>query len=478
MKKLIAISLTFSIGAALLVWLVLSVQVDSVQANPGILYVAPDGICGGTTPNCYASIQAAVDEAAPNDEILVAAGVYTDVYVRPRNDTTSVGVVTQTVYISKTVTIRGGYSPDFSARDLDVYSTTLDAQGQGRGLYITGNINPTVEGLHITGGDAAGLGGYAYAGTHDAGGGVYVLTAAAALIDNQIYGNTAPYAGGVFVGSSTGRLDNNKIFNNTATNAGGLFLYQGSASLYGNTIISNTSTNIVGGVYLFSTNATLTRNRIAGNSANTIGGGIDVASCSPTFDSNIITGNAAGRGGGVYLWYSHSTFTNNVIADNQASISGSGLWTGGSQPRLLYTTIARNTGGDGSGVFVSDAGSTHSTLAMSNTILVSHAVGVSVTAGSTATLDGVLWYNTPITVSQVAATVMVKHQYTGDPLFDVDGYHLTSGSAAIDKGVPLDVHSDIDGQPRPSGLFDLGADEYWPPGSLKYVYLPIIFRNH
>jgi hypothetical protein len=478
MKKLIVVLLASSAGVALLVWLLLSVQVDSVQANPSILYVAPNGICGGITPNCYASIQAAVDEAALHDEILVASGVYTDVYVRPRNDTTSVGVVTQTVYISKTVTIRGGYSPDFSAWDPDVYSTTLDAQGQGRGLYITGNINPIVEGLHITGGDATGLGGYAYAGTYDAGGGVYVLTAAAVLIDNQIYGNTAHYASGVFMGNSTGRLDSNMIFSNTATNAGGLFLYQGSASLNGNTIVSNTSTNIAGGVYLFSTGATLTGNRIAGNSANTVGGGIDVASCSPTFNGNIIAGNAAKRGGGVYLWYSHSVLANNVIADNQASISGSGLWTGGSQPHLLHTTIARNTGGDGSGVFVSDASSTHSTLTMSNTLLISHAVGVSVTAGSTAILDGVLWYNTPITVSQVAATVMVQNQYIGNPLFDVDGYHLTAGSAAIDKGVSAGVYSDIDRQPRPSGLPDLGADEYWPPGSLKYVYLPIILRNH
>ena len=38
--------------------------------------------------------------------------------------------------------------------------TTLDAQRQGRVLYITGDINPTIEGLSITGGNAAGLGGF------------------------------------------------------------------------------------------------------------------------------------------------------------------------------------------------------------------------------------------------------------------------------------------------------------------------------
>ena len=32
------------------------------------------------------------------------------------------------------------------------YSKLSNAQGQGRVLYIIGNISPTIEGLHITGG--------------------------------------------------------------------------------------------------------------------------------------------------------------------------------------------------------------------------------------------------------------------------------------------------------------------------------------
>jgi hypothetical protein len=74
--------------------------------------------------------------------------------------------------------------------------------------------------------------------------------------------------------------------------------------------------------------------------------------------------------------------------------------------------------------------------------------------------------------------VSVKHQYTGDPAFAIDGYHLTSSSAAIDKGVAAGVLKDIDGQPRPAQTPDLGADEYWAPGYPKYVYLPIVASQH
>lgn len=82
--------------------------------------------------------------------------------------------------------------------------------------------------------------------------------------------------------------------------------------------------------------------------------------------------------------------TNNVVADNQANAAGSGLYIKGSIPCLLHTTIARNGGGDGSGVYVTDAYGGYSTVALTNTILVGHTVGITVTADSTATLEATL----------------------------------------------------------------------------------------
>jgi len=84
----------------------LAMPTPLAQADPGILYVAPGAYCGSASP-CYSTIQTAVDAAAPGDEIRIAAGVYTDMSVRPKNDITTTGVVTQVVYISKTVTIPG-----------------------------------------------------------------------------------------------------------------------------------------------------------------------------------------------------------------------------------------------------------------------------------------------------------------------------------------------------------------------------------
>jgi hypothetical protein len=125
-------------------------------------------------------------------------------------------------------------------------------------------------------------------------------------------------------------------------------------------------------------------------------------------------------------------------------------------------------------VYVTDAGyGAYSTVALTNTILVSHTIGITVTGGNTVTVNGILWHGTPITVSQaITATVTVQNQHQGDPRFDADGYHLRLGSAAIDKGVDAGVTTDIDGAPRDS-MPDLGADEWAGPG----IYLPIILKN-
>jgi hypothetical protein len=453
----------------------------SAQAAVGVFYVAPGGSCGGGVPNCYASLQAAVDAATPGDEIRAAAGTYTDLSVRPRRDITTTGSVTQTLYLSKTVTVRGGYNSDFSAWNPDLYATILNAQGKGRGIYVTGDISPTIEGLRITGGNADGMTGYYYYGDYDVGGGVYVLTATVTLNENQIFSNTATYGGGgVFLGYSSSRLSSNEIFDNHVPSGGGggLFFYEGNPTLISSAVISNTSGNIGGGIYIFSTNATLTGNSIRGNSANTFGGGLDVASCSPTLNGNIFAGNTASQGGGALLWYSHSQLTNNVFSGNHARITGSGLWLGGSKPLLLHTTMEGNSGGDGSGLTVDNANGVTSTLRLTNTILASQSVGISVTAGSAASVNAVLWFSTPVTVSHAAAAVGVQHQYVGDPAFAADGYHLTATSAAIGKGVPAGVLRDIDEQPRPVQTPDLGADEYWAPGYPKYIYLPVLSSQH
>ena len=476
--------------------------IEAPSAPAAELHVCPSGCA-------YSSVQAAVDAANDGDVIKVAAGTYTDLSVRPRNDVTTTGVVTQVVYISKTVTIRGGYTTaDWDTSNPEANPTTLDAQGQGRVLYITGDISPTIEGLRITGGDATGLGGGPRHPMWSAGGGVYVISATATFSGNQVFDNTVSesfhtyggglylhasdatlientimsnssdmHGGGLFLWSSDATLNGNTVASNDAGNGGGLFLVSSDAMLISNIVTSNTVLHSGGGLFMaYSDGATLDGNTIASNTAGYFGGGLYVEDSTATFNGNIITSNAANYGGGLYLNnYSAVTLINNVIADNQASTAGSGLYIQGSSPRLLHTTIAHNTGGDGSGVYVTDHEwePTYSTVVLTNTILMSHSVGISVTGGNTVTVNGVLWYNAPVTTSQsTTATVMVQNQHTGNPAFDTDGYHITPASAAIDAGVDAGVITDIDDDSRPIGRPDIGADEWG-----TRAFLPLVLRN-
>lgn len=134
------------------------------------------------------------------------------------------------------------------------------------------------------------------------------------------------------------------------------------------------------------------------------------------------------------------TFINTVVNDNQVSHFGAGLAVDGSDVRFLHTTIARNSGGDGSGVHVVLT----STVNMTNTILFSHTVGITVAAGNTATLNATLWHANGSKTGG-AWTINTTNNHDGD----ADGYHLTSNSAAIDQGVEAGVTADIDGEVPP-----------------------------
>jgi parallel beta-helix repeat protein len=451
--KTLLVSLILALGLTLgVVWLLDVSATPSVAApassaaelsNGGLTrYVAITGTDSGTcsTPvSACLTIQYAVDQAGAGDEILVAAGVYTGVQARSG--------VTQAVYISKSVTVRGGYTTMdgfASPPDPGANPTTLDAQGQGRVIHVTGNVSPTIEGLRIAGGNAAGLGGGL--ANQDAGGGVYAYGAHPTIRDCRVFSNTASgQGGGVYAGGQSDKvvLASNEVYSNTASDGGGFYIHNSdNVLLEANQVYSNTATYGGGMHFYFSDNATLTGNSVHHNTVANAGGGIMLHACANAMLINNL------------VWENQTHGALNVAAGIQ-------VWPDTSA-RLLHNTIARNRGdpvqGQGYGVGVYG----ESTVWLTNTILVSNPVGIH--AGSAVTLEATLWgsgawANDTDWIGPITST----DDYTGNPAFvnpDGGDYHIGFESAAINRGADAGVETDIDGDSRVLvAPPDLGADE-------------------
>ncbi len=491
-----------------------------INIESSLRYVATTGTdlnndCHDSSRPC-ATIQHAVDVAEAGYEIRVAGGTYTDMH--PWFD------LRQVVYLDKSVIIRGGYSTDdWTTPNPQTNPTILDAQRQGR-VFLIRQSSPTLIGLRIIHGRADWQGG-----------GVNIFNGGATLIDNVISENYGRLCGaGVYLLNTTGALSGNTIRGNTISrnqldkqlpasgagicldgdsstlsgntvsdnDGGGIYLYRTSAKLIGNTISGNNSKdgggivdavnsataiisgNVIigntagltgGGGLVSSTDATWNGNLILNNTASNDGGGMRVTNDHALLVNNIILNNAASFGGGIYAYSSNALLVNNIIADNRASAQGNGIYITASTPRLIHNTVARNSGGDGSGIYVATPyPCCGSNVALINSIIVSHVVGVNVALSSTVTLNGVLWFGNGAN-TRGAGSLSITNEIIGDPAFAADGYHLTAGSAAIDKGIDAGVTTDIDGQARPNGSApDLGADEFYALD--RKTYLPILLR--
>jgi len=372
-------------------------------------------VCPAGPPACdYATVQEAVDAAAAGDVVKVAAGLYTDIHARPSPaGYNGPAVITQVVYISQSLTMRGGYSADFAAWDPDLYPTTLDAQGQGREFLVSGpGITVTIEGLILTGGSADGLGGSPapYLG-RDAGGGIYVAETTFAISGCTVYSNTATassdfgYGGGMHLESGSATLIGNVFQDNVAATAGaghggGLNVLGEPTSVYtliSNRFLSNTAglgvSGYGGGIYLYGAHAPCTivldgntfqgnvASRAAGSGSGGRGGGLALDCAKVIMKSNTIVDNVAGadaawgRGGGYIDFGSCSlraitltgnTFRGNVAGEQGGSGGAISFETGGI-PMLYPYTLSGNlfqgniaspgtAEGRGGGLYAEDAG--------------------------------------------------------------------------------------------------------------------------
>jgi len=537
-RAMIIVTICLITGVSVLTMLVLFLgQPSTTLADSGIRYVALDGSdatnCDTVNSRCQ-TIQHAVDVANEGDIIKVAAGVYNGVQGRPSIDGYhGSAIVTQTVYISTSITIRGGYTTTNAFAEPPTDVTTLDPQGYGRAMFIIPETIVTLENLQLVGGNAAGFGGGGAPSYQDSGGGLYADRASTSISNCLFANNFGEQAGGLYINRNQLILQNSIITANvaTASNAGGLSIYSlmtstishnkissniaaliggGLYVAYGdsatvlsdNMIVDNQSGSKGGGIYINS-NITIINNQVINNSSGFNGGGLYVNGRSPLIAFNTFTGNNAAfygggvmlsgdsaifhansiisntskDGGGLMINQSEGVLENNIIAQNQVESgeNGAGIYIWGGMPHLVHTTIAQNSGGDGSGIYLRDNSGDPALgrAVLTNTILVSQTVGLYADISTTATFDGVLWHGNSVANVDGSGLVTISNAYNGSPLFINPNnwdYHIEVNSTAINKGITTETNSDIDGDLR-LGIPDLGADE-----KIWHNYLPIISR--
>ena len=302
-----------------------------------------------------------------------------------------------------------------------------------------------------------------------------------AVTNNQFLSNTAVLTG--HEGFAGGMVMAN------ASNDGNIPLLFENNRVVGNTAVYSITSSITegfgGGMILAGLDTTLRHNQYISNTAVVLGsngtvGGIYLSRGSFTLQNEVIQGNVAvatggGRIGGLGLDSVAVTLENVVVIDNQGDETG-GIWIDSSEVTLSHVTLARN--GSGTAVTLRDPAQTPgnlidpSTVTFTNGIIADQPIGFYVEADNSLQVDGVLWHQVPTTVTlSPMVTFAINNQFTGDPLFSADGYHITKLSPARFQGVASSVVQDIDGEGRPSPPSQ-GADEFWT----NSLFMPIVFR--
>jgi photosystem II stability/assembly factor-like uncharacterized protein len=298
------------------------------------------------------------------------------------------------------------------------------------------------------------------------------------ITSNTITGNVAAQTGiGWGGGVSLWAAEDSVVADNTLTgNAGSLSGLGGG-----------------GGVFLRNTDGSqvyhnrFQDNRGAGEGTGS-GGALRVEGEGPysfntTVDANLFLDNQAcvanpsepSVGGACIVGTDGFTFTNNVVAGNTADLGGGVALEYAPRGVVVNNTLVGN--GD-TAILVDQWNITPITL--TNNIVVSHTVGISVTEGATATVRYTLWNGNGTDIAG-GGTISHTHPVTGAPAFvdpAADDYHIGVGSAARDAGDPAGVppapDHDADGVARPQGpAVDLGTYEWRG----HWWYLPLVFKS-
>lgn len=447
----------------------------------------------GGGSGCLPTLAAAIAASAAGESIAVAAGTYSE-----------------NLAIDKTVILLGGYNDDFTQRNSTEFSSIIEpADDTVPIIYVNGvfgdtaAVTPTIDGFTLTGASATDHGGAIHGRSSDfvlrdstvvnnaagfLGGGVYVIGGGPRLVRNRIEGNTVndegASGGGVMLENTVATLIGNLIEDNeapgNATAGGGIAITGGAPVILIDNVVRNNRVggtdltgagggiDIGGGAFVF-----ITGGEISGNEVTDAGpgGGLNVVGSTVTVEGTRITDNAAGpsggTGSGVAVEMSDLVLTSSIIAGNRNGFAG--IWLGATSPAAVVScTIAGNFG---------EGLRTETDLAIANSIVMDHPIGVNIAAAVPVTATGNDFF---ANTDNITGTDLDPSNLFEDPGVD-EAFRLAEDSALVDVGAPGPFtvagladpvalpEIDVDGEPRvmigASGeaRVDVGADEVSGP---------------
>lgn len=461
-------------------------------------------------PAAYGTIQAAIDAAAPGDQVVIADGTY------------SGGGNVDLDFKGKAILVRSANGPQAVVIDA---GGTPDANHRGFYFHSAETGTSILKGVTIQNGYLSG---------QEYGGGIRIANASPTIVDCVITGNTALEGAGVNVGGA----GSSPIFRNVTISANGP-----------PPGITDQVNNQGGGGMRIVDRATVTviDSRIDGNTSAGSGGGILVDHAVLNIIGATISNNQTTKynGGGIAVvgppdgLYAAASIVNCRIFGNTASLKGGALRFNQVDPdntlQVVNTLIYGNTSGAGDGTTLPEGSDprgngaavdawqaspalinctiTGNTETDGYAILHAHTIGEPASGhpANITLVNGIIYANDtsgPLVDAQdEGASVQISYSLVDDatfagnnnitdraPLFadaDTDDYHLSSSSPnispAIDAGnnaaLPNDsldlnhdgntdetIPIDLDGAPRlydqtdiGTAIVDMGAYEVSPP---------------
>lgn len=340
--------------------------------------------------------------------------------------------------------------------NVDILSNT--GQFGGGGVYVAGGVQMT-NGRFQNNQSLAGIGGGLWA-------------ASGAIISGTSFmSNSSSGQGGGAVVQINSRLTDVHFENNQSltSNGGGLYA-SGLVTVTNATFISNTALTDGGAMLAFGP-AKVYGSRFIDNQSGDQGGAVYIGSFMTVTHSSFV-GNSGGRGGAIFHGTLDGWLQNTLFARNTATTAGAHLFL--SSP-FTVDVVHVTAVGDGSGTAFHNV---NSDLTITNTIIVSHGIGIDNLSGTVNQDYNLFFGNGSETQGAVSGGA---NNVSGDPHFIdplQDNYHLGIDSAAINVGTDVGIGDDFDGDLRPlSGGFDIGFDEInLADFLLNKLYLPLITR--